>query len=110
MGKRPVKKPKKAALTPKGKKARAPRRKKAGVGSRGLGPLEVAVAPAAGEALAEQIRADGGTPLCVYAEPLGGHAVVLAALPIDKIEPTPYQRDRSEPHVKRLASRRLLRW
>ncbi len=27
---------------------------------------------------------------------------VLAALPIDRVEPTPYQRDPSEPHVKRL--------
>ena len=28
--------------------------------------------------------------------------MVLAALPIDRVEPTPYQRDPSEPHVKRL--------
>ena len=27
---------------------------------------------------------------------------MLAALPIDRVEPTPYQRDPSEPHVKRL--------
>jgi ParB family chromosome partitioning protein len=28
--------------------------------------------------------------------------VLLAALPIDRVEPTPFQRDPSEPHVKRL--------
>ncbi|MET0400876.1 MAG: ParB N-terminal domain-containing protein, partial [Cystobacter sp.] len=47
---------------------------------------------------------DGGQVLGHYREPLGGHAIALAALPIDKVEPTPYQRDVSEPHVKRLAS------
>src|SRR4029453_7406486 len=31
-----------------------------------------------------------------------GTAAVLASLPIDRVEPTPYQRDPSEPHVKRL--------
>ena len=40
----------------------------------------------------------------VYRDPLGGHTVVFAVLPIDKVEPTPYQRDLSEPHVKRLAT------
>jgi ParB family chromosome partitioning protein len=29
---------------------------------------------------------------------------VVAALPIEKVEPTPYQRDRSEAHVKKLAN------
>ncbi|MGA9521566.1 MAG: ParB/RepB/Spo0J family partition protein, partial [Myxococcaceae bacterium] len=37
-------------------------------------------------------------------DPLGGHPVVFATLPIEKVEPTPYQRDASEPHVKRLAN------
>ena len=40
--------------------------------------------------------------LAVYREPFGGTPAVLAALPIDRVEPTPYQRDPSEPHVKRL--------
>ena len=38
----------------------------------------------------------------MYREPFGGTPAVLAALPIDRVEPTPYQRDPSEPHVKRL--------
>src|SRR5215469_6738469 len=45
-----------------------------------------------------------GQALAIYREPLGGHTVVLASLPLDKVEPTPYQRDLSEPHAKRLAN------
>ena len=39
----------------------------------------------------------------LYREPLGGHPTLLAILPIDKIEPTPFQRDLSDAHHKRLA-------
>jgi ParB family chromosome partitioning protein len=42
--------------------------------------------------------------LATYREPFGGTAVLLAALPIDRVEPTPYQRDPSDAHVKRLMS------
>ena len=94
---------KKKAATVK-RPARKARRKKVEAGTRGLPPSEVAKAAADGEALAEEIRGDGGEALAIYREPLGGHSVVLAALPIDKVEPTPYQRDVSEPHIKRLAS------
>jgi ParB family chromosome partitioning protein len=52
--------------------------------------------------LARQIEADGGVVLATYREPFGGTPALLAALPIDQVEPTPYQRDPSEPHVKRL--------
>jgi len=38
-----------------------------------------------------------------YCDPLGGHPLLLAILPIDRIEPTPFQRDLSEAHHKRLA-------
>ena len=38
-----------------------------------------------------------------YKEPLGGHTTLLAILPIDAIEPTPFQRDLSDAHHKRLA-------
>lgn len=83
--------------------ARARRsRKKPEPGSRGLAALELAAeAPGAGD-LPDAIRSDGGVPLCVYREPLGGHAVVFAALPIERVQPTPYQRDVSEAHVKKL--------
>src|SRR5450631_4604405 len=58
--------------------------------------------PAELAALADAIRADGGAVLATYREPLGGHALMLAALPLDKIAPTPFQRDISDAHVRRL--------
>jgi ParB family chromosome partitioning protein len=73
--------------------------------TRGLDATRLAGAapPAAVDALADRIRDDGGTVLATYRDPLGGHWQLLAALPIDLVEPTPYQRDLSEPHVARLA-------
>jgi ParB family chromosome partitioning protein len=53
--------------------------------------------------LAEQLQADGGTVLATFRDPLGGHWQLLAALPLDLVEPTPYQRDLSPTHVARLA-------
>lgn len=67
------------------------------------GALGDGVRPAAVERLAEAVEADGGSVLAVYRDPLGGHWQLLAGLPIDRVEPTPYQRDLSEPHVARLA-------
>ena len=52
--------------------------------------------------LTAQVEDDGGAVLGSYSDPFGGSSVLLVALPIDKVEPTPYQRDPSEPHVKRL--------
>jgi ParB family chromosome partitioning protein len=53
-------------------------------------------------ALAAAVEADGGSVLSIYREPLGGHALLLTALPVDKVERTPFQRDVSDPHVRRL--------
>ena len=53
-------------------------------------------------ALVEQIAADGGHVLAVYREPVGKHWHIFALLPSDKVEPTPYQRDLSPTHAKRL--------
>ncbi|HSB53282.1 MAG TPA: ParB/RepB/Spo0J family partition protein, partial [Gemmatimonadales bacterium] len=50
-----------------------------------------------------EVEADGGTVIGAYREPLGSQWQLLAALPIEKVEPTPYQRDLSETHVKRLS-------
>src|SRR5918999_5118659 len=52
--------------------------------------------------LVHDVEADGGAVLGSYREPFGGTPILLAALPIDIVEPTPFQRDPSEPHVKRL--------
>ncbi len=53
-------------------------------------------------ALAEQIEADGGHALAIYREPVGDHWQIFCLLPMAKVEPTPYQRDISPAHVKRL--------
>ncbi len=37
-----------------------------------------------------------------FKDPLGGSQLLLAVLPIDRIEPTPFQRDLSEAHHKKL--------
>jgi len=79
------------------------RRKKMAPGSQGLAPRETKAAPAEEvRKLAEQVEAGGGAVLGSYLDPFGGKPVLLVALPLDKIEPTPYQRDASETHVKRL--------
>jgi ParB family transcriptional regulator, chromosome partitioning protein len=54
------------------------------------------------QALADQVEQDGGTVLAIYQDPVGDHWQIFAMLPMDKVEPTPYQRDLSPTHVKRL--------
>jgi len=92
------------AETPAGKKPRRPRKKKE-VEPRGLTARQAGggVPPAPIMRLMEAIEADGGAVVGPYREPLGGLWQVFAALPLERVEPTPYQRDLSEPHVVRLA-------
>lgn len=82
---------------------KAVRRKKVAASSVGLTPAETSEARGAElDRLAELVVEDGGAVVGRYREPFGGTPLLLAALPIDRVEPTPYQRDPSEPHVKRL--------
>jgi ParB family chromosome partitioning protein len=84
-------------------KKTAPRRKKAAPGSVGLTPADTR--PGANETLARlsrEVEADGGSVIGSYLDPFGGRGLLIAALPIDRVEPTPYQRDPSDTHVKRL--------
>jgi len=69
-----------------------------------LGPkdLRLAEPPPEAAALAAQVEADGGAVLATYREPLGGHVLLLAALPVDQVDRTPFQRDVSDGHVRRL--------
>ena len=53
-------------------------------------------------ALAERVTADGGQVLSAYKDPVGDHWQLFALLPIDKVAPTPYQRDLSPTHTKKL--------
>jgi len=53
-------------------------------------------------ALAEQVERDGGHVLALYQDPVGEHWQIFCLLPMERVEPTPYQRDLSPAHVKRL--------
>ena len=82
---------------------KAVRRKKIVPGSVGLGAAEIVkVDDQDLESLARQVEKDGGAVIGRYMDPFGGLPLLFAALPIDKVEPTPYQRDPSDAHVKRL--------
>jgi ParB family chromosome partitioning protein len=83
-------------------KKKAVRRKKQAAGSKGLSPAETRTATDAADALAPLVERDGGAVLGTYRDPFGGKPMLIASLPIDKVEPTPFQRDPSDPHVKRL--------
>jgi ParB family chromosome partitioning protein len=86
-------------------KKKAVRRKKVAAGSVGLTPAEAKnVAGGALDALAAQVEEDGGTVLGQYNDPFGGRPLLVVALPVAMVEPTPYQRDPSDAHVKRLMS------
>jgi ParB family chromosome partitioning protein len=95
----------KKASTPKpGSKPRGPRKKPVAPSSRGLTPTEVGAKLDGIDELIKAVGDDGGSVLANYRDPLGGKAVLLVGLPIDKVEPTPYQRDLSEAHVKKLTT------
>jgi ParB family transcriptional regulator, chromosome partitioning protein len=85
--------------------AMPPRKKKPAAASHGLAADEIAAGapPAEIERLAERVAAVGGTVLSRYREPLGGDWLLLAAVPLDTIAPTRFQRELSDAHVKRLA-------
>lgn len=55
--------------------------------------------------LVEEVEAAGGAAIGAYHEPLSGRPMLLASLPIKAVQPTPFQRDLSPTHVKRLASK-----
>jgi len=79
------------------------RRKPAGV-STGLAAteLQAAAPPSEVAALHRAIEGDGGKVLAVYREPYGGRWLVLSALPIELVDATPYQRNLSDAHVRKL--------
>lgn len=74
--------------------------------SRGLDARRLASAtpPTSVDTLARTVEDDGGAVLAVYRDPLGSHWQLLASLPLNRVEPTPFQRDLSEAHVGRLAA------
>ena len=88
------------------KRAPAKRKaRKAKAGTRGLEPKETRLDSPSGEAkeVIERIEAEGGCVLGAYYDPLGKNPLVLAVLPIGGVEPTPFQRDLSQAHHRKLA-------
>jgi ParB family chromosome partitioning protein len=75
--------------------------------SRGLDAAQVAIAMDSPEIadLATLVRNAGGAPIGAYHEPLGGRALMLASIPLSAVQPTPFQRDLSPTHAKRLAEK-----
>src|SRR6266850_1903518 len=80
------------------------RRRRPAHASTGLAAMELQAAapPAEVAELHRAVEDDGGKVLAIYREPYGGRWVVLAALPIELVEPTPFQRNLSDTHVRKL--------
>ncbi|MBS0388104.1 MAG: ParB N-terminal domain-containing protein [Proteobacteria bacterium] len=97
----------KAKAKSPGKKPNARRRLKPAARARGLGAAEIALprehADLAG--LVQLVESAGGAAIGGYRDPLGGRALLLATVPITAVQPTPFQRDLSPTHTKRLAEK-----
>lgn len=81
------------------------RPRKAKSNTRGALASETLLPELTGEALAVRaaIERAGGVVTGQYLDPLGGNPLLVAVLPIEKVEPTPFQRDVSDSHHKKLA-------
>ena len=81
------------------------RARKAAAGSRGASPAECAFEgiPQELSELRERIEGEGGVGAGAYSDPLGSNPLLVAILPIDSVEPTPFQRDLSQTHHRKLA-------
>ncbi len=81
------------------------RPRKAKANTRGAGAAESLLGELGGEALAARAAVEqaGGLVFGQYRDPLGGQPLLLAVLPLDQVEPTPFQRDVSDAHHKKLA-------
>ena len=94
-----------------GPKARRPvnarRRLKPAAKERGLAGAEIALPREHADlgGLVALVDAAGGAVIGAYRDPLGGRALLLATLPLKAVQPTPFQRDLSPTHTKRLAEK-----
>ena len=89
------------------KKASARKRIEVRAEKRGLEGAEILLALDSPEVapLVAEVEAAGGAAIGAYREPLSGRPLLLASLPIGSVEPTPFQRDLSPTHTKRLAQK-----
>jgi ParB family chromosome partitioning protein len=88
----------------KEKKPTARRRRKPAGKSCGLtaAELQSGAAPSEIAELQRAVERDSGKVMGAYREPYAGSWVMLAALPIEQVEPTPYQRNLSDAHARKL--------
>jgi ParB family chromosome partitioning protein len=90
-----------------GKKVNSRRRLKPATSARGLAGTEIVLprdhADLAG--LVQLVDAAGGAVIGAYRDPLGGRPLLLATVPLTAVQPTPFQRDLSPTHTKRLAEK-----
>ncbi len=89
------------------KRVNARRRLKPAAQERGLAGAEIAL-PREHADLADltaRVEQAGGVSIGTYRDPLGGRALLLATLPLKAVQPTPFQRDLSPTHTKRLAEK-----
>ncbi|MFL6575485.1 MAG: ParB N-terminal domain-containing protein [Povalibacter sp.] len=90
-------------------KKRAPVRrrtpKKAAPRTRGIQPMDCRIdeLPVEAAEASQRVTDEGGYIIGSYYEPLGRNPLLLAALPIESVEPTPFQRDLSDAHHKKLS-------
>lgn len=100
--------------TKSGKKKVAVRKRKASRANltprkdkRGLRAADIVLSVEAPEVaqLVDEVSAAGGAAIGAYREPLSGRPMLVAALPIGAVQPTPFQRDLSPTHTKRLAAK-----
>jgi len=88
------------------KRAPAKRRaRKAKAGTRGIEPKDTLLESPSGDTkeVLERIEAEGGRVLGAYYDPLGKNPLIMAILPVSAVEPTPFQRDLSQTHHRKLA-------
>ncbi len=74
---------------------------------RGLESSQIALPLTAPEVanLVREVEGVGGAAVGAYREPLSGRPILVASLPIKSVEPTPFQRNLSPTHTKRLAQK-----
>ncbi|HTL67534.1 MAG TPA: ParB N-terminal domain-containing protein [Lacunisphaera sp.] len=81
------------------------RPRKAKAGTRGAETAEALLPELTGAALETKAAVEraGGVVVGQYADPIGRLPLLLAVLPVARVEPTPFQRDVSDMHHKKLA-------
>ena len=99
----------KAKVTGKAKRkpVNSRRRLKPAASERGLAGAEIALPREHADlgGLVALVDAAAGAVIGAYRDPLGGRALLLATLPLQAVQPTPFQRDLSPTHTKRLAEK-----